>query len=47
MRADCSTQPVIKILDDAPVFQLEVPQNIILKVSPYLNDGFVFELFKA
>jgi hypothetical protein len=33
MRADCSTQPVIKTLDDAPVFQLEVPQNIILKVS--------------
>ena len=47
MSADCLTQPVLKTLDDEPVFHLGVPQNVILKVFPYLNDGSVHELLQA
>jgi hypothetical protein len=43
MSVDCSTQPE-KILK---VFHLEILQNIILKVLPYLNDGFVSDLLRS
>jgi hypothetical protein len=46
MSTDCSTQPK-KILDDKPVFHLEILQNIILKVFPYLDDGFVSDLLRS
>jgi hypothetical protein len=47
MSVDCSTQPEKKILDDKPVFRLEILQNIILKVFPYLNDGFISDLLRS
>jgi hypothetical protein len=34
-------------LDDKPVFHLEVLQNIILKVFPYLDDGSVSDLLRS
>jgi hypothetical protein len=36
-----------KFLDDKPVFHLEILQNIILKVFPYLNDGFISDLLRS
>jgi hypothetical protein len=36
-----------KILDDKPVFHLEILQNIILKVFPYLDDGSVSYLLRS
>jgi hypothetical protein len=39
MSVDCSTQPK-KILNDKLVFHLKILHNIILKVLPYLDDGF-------
>jgi hypothetical protein len=47
MSADWSTQPKKKFLDDKPVFHLEVLQNIILKVFPYLDDGSVSDLLRS
>jgi hypothetical protein len=46
MSVDCSTQPK-KILDDKPVFHLEILHNIILKVFPYLDDGSVNGLLRS
>jgi hypothetical protein len=43
---DCSTQPK-KILDDKPVFHLEILQNIILKVFPYLDNGSISDLLRS
>jgi hypothetical protein len=34
-------------LDDKPVFHLEILQNIILKVFPYLDDGSVNDLLRS
>jgi hypothetical protein len=36
-----------KFLDDKPVFYLEILQNIILKVFPYLDDGSVSDLLRS
>jgi hypothetical protein len=36
-----------KFLDDKLVFHLEILQNIILKVFPYLDDGFVNDLLRS
>jgi hypothetical protein len=36
-----------KILDDKSVFHLEKLQNIILKLFPYLDDGFVSDLLRS
>jgi hypothetical protein len=36
-----------KNLDDKLVFHLEICQNIILKVFPYLDDGFVSDLLRS
>jgi hypothetical protein len=36
-----------KFLDDKPVFHLKILQNIILKVFPYLNDGFISDLLRS
>jgi hypothetical protein len=36
-----------KNLDDKPVFHLEILQNIILKVFPYLDDGLVSDFLKS
>jgi hypothetical protein len=36
-----------KKLDDKPVFHLKILQSIILKVFPYLNDGFVSDLLRS
>jgi hypothetical protein len=38
---------VKKILDDKPVFHLEILQNIILKVFPYLDDGSINDLLRS
>jgi hypothetical protein len=46
MSVDCSTQPK-KNLDNKPVFHLEILQNVILKVFPYLNDGSVSDLLRS
>jgi hypothetical protein len=47
MIVDYSTQPIIKTPDDELVFHLEAPQNVILKVFPYLDDGSIHELLNA
>jgi hypothetical protein len=36
-----------KILDDKPVFHLEILQNIILKVFLYLDDGSISDLLRS
>jgi hypothetical protein len=36
-----------KILDDKPILHLEILQNIILKVFPYLNDVSVSDLLRS
>jgi hypothetical protein len=36
-----------KNLDDKLVFHLEILQNIILKVFPYLDDGSVSDLLRS
>jgi hypothetical protein len=36
-----------KFLDDKPIFHLEILHNIILKVFPYLDDGFVSDLLRS
>jgi hypothetical protein len=36
-----------KFLDDKLVFHLEILQNIILKVFPYLDDGSVSDLLRS
>jgi hypothetical protein len=46
MSADCSAQPE-KIMDDKTIFHLEILQNIILKVFPYLDDGSVSDLLRS
>jgi hypothetical protein len=33
---------MIVALEDEPLFHLEAPQNVILKVFPYFDDGSVF-----
>jgi hypothetical protein len=34
-------------LDDKPVFHLEILQNIIMKVFPYLDDEFASDLLRS
>jgi hypothetical protein len=46
MSADCLNQPK-KSLDDKPVFHLEILQNIIMKVFPYLDDEFASDLLRS
>jgi hypothetical protein len=46
MSVDYLTQPK-KNLDDKPVFHLEILQNIILKVFPYLDDGSVSDILRS
>jgi hypothetical protein len=36
-----------KFLDDKPVFHLEILQNIILKVFPYLDDESISDLLRS
>jgi hypothetical protein len=36
-----------KFQDDKPVFHLEILQNTILKVFPYLDDGFVSDVLRS
>jgi hypothetical protein len=36
-----------KILDEKPVFYLEILQNTILKVFPYHDDGSVSDLLRS
>jgi hypothetical protein len=36
-----------KILNDKPVFHLEIIHKIILKVFPYLDDGSVSDLLRS
>jgi hypothetical protein len=36
-----------KFLDDKPIFHLEILQNIILKVFPYLNDRSTSDLLRS
>jgi hypothetical protein len=36
-----------KILDDKSVFHLEILQNTIMKVFPYLDDGSVSDLLRS
>jgi hypothetical protein len=38
---------VRKFLDDKPLFYLEILQNIILKVFPYLDDGPISNLLRS
>jgi hypothetical protein len=34
-------------MDDKPVFHLEILQNIILNVFPYLDDGSISDLLRS